>query len=92
MFTDLYLHIGNAVPNTCNRSIDQMFNHNIRFQVICQNQDEKDYLGGLCLVYGRQLQVDVWDEWLAQRKADKLCTEPLLPIVYSTFSIDLRGY
>lgn len=92
MFTKLYIHIGGSVPAYANQTIEMMFNHNVRYQVICQNQEEKDYLLGLSLVYGRQLQVDVWDEWLTQREADRLCTDPLLPIVYSTFPVDLRGY
>lgn len=92
MFTMLYLHTGSSIPEGAIHSIDAMFNHNIRFQVICRNQEEKDYLAGLGLVYGRQLQVDVWDEWYAQRQADRLSTDPLLPIVYSTFPIDLRGH
>lgn len=92
MIDKLTMHVNGRTSKWGVYSLEDMFKHNVRFQVLCQNQEELDYLQAMCLVYGRSLQVDVWDEWLAQRKADRLCTEPLLPIVYTTFHVNLRDH
>lgn len=100
MFDRLYHHINGGGTDVPCSSIDMMFGNNVRFQVLCRNQEEKDYLQALCLVYGRQLQIDTWGEWTAKvalSEARAYCDSQyqplrLLPVVYTTFHVNLRGY
>lgn len=48
-------------------TLDQVFAWNIRFQIFCRNQDEKDLLSAYQLIYGREVQVDVYKEWMNSR-------------------------
>lgn len=83
-------------------TLDQVFAWNIRFQIMCRTQEEKDLLEAYQLMYGREVQVDVWDQWKHQRRMRKMQSHydhsklelRLLPITFTTFRThdgQLRG-
>lgn len=84
---------GGIQPGTM--TLDQVFAWNIRYQILVKNQEEQDLLAGFCLVYGREVQVEVWSEWQSTRQAVRAmgCMPPrLLPIVFTTLPpMNLRG-
>lgn len=82
-------------------SMDRVFNYGIRFQILTQTQEEADYLTGLQLLYGREVQIDTLNQWkqkarLSQVTAHYRRTAPilkLLPVVFTTWDAgnSLRG-
>lgn len=81
-------------------TLDQVFAWNIRFQIMCRTQEEKDLLDAYQLMFGREVQVDIWDEWKRERRMRRMKSLPsgieqkLLPITFTTFRThggQLRG-
>ena len=81
-------------------TLDQVFAWNIRFQILCRTEEERDLLTAYQLMYGREVQVDVWDEWKLERRMRRMKSVPggieqkLLPITFTTFRThdgQLRG-
>lgn len=101
MIDSLYLHTS-GTPHDILYSVDEPWKHNIRSQILCRNQEEHDYLSSLNLMHGREIQIDIWDEWLKSRKPYmslfedkteiKALRPKLLPIAYTTWPANLRGY
>jgi len=101
MIDSLWLHVsGKTTPHQL--PVDDPWLANVRSQILCQNQEEHDYLSSLNLMHGREIQIDIWNEWLKSRKPymslfeDKTKIEALrpklLPITYTTWQANLRGY
>lgn len=75
---------------------EQVFNWGIRFQILCRDQDELDLLEGYKLMYGKDVQVDIWDEWKRKDKSavwgSTIQRQRLLPITFTTWpDANLRG-
>lgn len=98
MFTQLYEYRNGAPIGSL--SIDAVYTYNIRYQILCQTEEEHDYLSALQLMYGREVQVDIWSKWKRKRLVQYhlLAHNPeaprtgslaplnkLLPIVFTTF-------
>ncbi|MNQ75831.1 hypothetical protein D3C85_906370 [compost metagenome] len=85
----------NGYPVARPYTLDEMFAYNIRYQVLTYTEEQRDYLFALQLMYSRELEVETWAEWNERRIAlmdtrrQKL---RLLPIVFSTFKLNLRGF
>lgn len=43
--------------------LEQVFDYNVRFQILCDTQDQKDYLTAMQLMFGRGVDIQTWDEW-----------------------------
>lgn len=88
---------GGRQPNPM--TLDEVFTWNIRFQIMCRTQEEKDLLEAYQLMYGREVQVDIWDDWRKQptpAEWEIYVSKPsrLLPITFTTFPThdgQLRG-
>ena len=94
MVPHLYMHTGGEMSEHT-FSIDDPWHYNIRVQIFCASQEEKDYLQGLNLMHGREIEVNVWRDWLAERRAISDTTgkwPKVLPIAYTTYPINLRGF
>lgn len=48
--------------------LEQVFDYNVRFQILCDTQEQKDYLTAMQLMFGREVDIRTWDEW-NKRKA-----------------------
>lgn len=44
-------------------TLDEVFNYNIRFQILCDTMDQRDYLWSLQLMLGREVDIRTWAEW-----------------------------
>lgn len=87
---NLYLHTSGCMHDKA-LDVDRPWRDRVRSQIFCRNQEEKDYLYSLNLMHGREIEVNIWDEWLAARAA-RPGTLHTLPIAYTTWPIKLRGY
>lgn len=95
-----YQHMqGTQQPYTL--SLDELFAWNIRFQVLVNDQEEFDLLSAYQLMYGREIQIDVFSEWLRKHGPQEVeigghiyhCAgDSLLPITFTTFVYDLREF
>lgn len=100
MALDFYQHI-NGCRQPGKMTLDQVFEWNIRFQILCLNQEEYDLLQGYQLVYGREVQVELFSEWRKTCGPQKVMiggfefttagSSPL-PFTFTTFDTDLSGY
>jgi hypothetical protein len=76
-------------------TLENMFNYNVRFQVIVDNEDQLNYLYALQLMYGRELEIDTWAS-LAEKREALMQTSRLklrlLPIVFTTSKVSLRDF
>lgn len=90
---------GGLQPGTM--SLEQVFSWNIRFQVLVRNQEEKDLLSGYQLMFGREIQIVIWDDWLKEHGPQEIeiggtkfthAGGSLLPITFATFEHDMRPY
>lgn len=100
MIEHLYMHT-NGHNDGHKHDLDAPWTYSIRSQIFCRNQEEYDYLSSLNLMHGREIEINIWDEWLKSRKPymslfdDKIKVESLrpmvLPIAYSTWVVNLRG-
>lgn len=83
-------------------SLEQVFAWNIRFQVLVRNQEEYDLLSAYQLMFGREIQIDIWDEWVKPIPTLKMTDtsisigsvhRKLLPFTFTTWSgMDMREY
>lgn len=96
----LYQHSNGA--HVGQLSLDQAMKWNIRFQILCQNQEEKDLLDAYQLMYGREVEVDIFEAWKVKRNLSRVRDHydhsakvlRLLPVVFTTFRThgsQLRG-
>jgi hypothetical protein len=85
-----YNHI-NGMMNGAQWTEEQVFNYKVRFQILCQNQEEKDEILGWALAYGRNIQVDTHSEWVGVVRSKAPEDMRLLPIVFTTWRVNLRG-
>lgn len=95
----LYQHSNGAYVGKM--SLDAVMGWNTLFQIFCQNQEEKDLLDGYQLMYGRQVQVDIFDEWMKDYGPRKVfiggnefmsAGKSPLPLSFTTWQTDaLRG-
>lgn len=101
MVTRLWFHLGRrSLEHTVD--VDRPWRDNVRSQIFCQNQEEKDYLTALGLMFGREIEVNIWDEWLVGKEPFMSMTDEgikieyhrpnVLPIAYTTWPVDLGGY
>lgn len=90
MVPHLYMHTSQVI-STREFPVDDPWHYNTRVQIFCRNQEEKDYLTGLNLMHGREVEINIWDEWLFLRAA-KPGTLYTLPIAYTTWPTNLKGY
>ena len=93
MIEHVYQHISGALQPE-QMTLDQMFAWNIRYQVLTQTEEERDYLFALQLMYGREIQIETWAEWNERRQAYEVTCGGrlrLLPVVFITFHANLRG-
>lgn len=91
MIEHVYQHISGA-QQPSPMTLDQMFAWNIRFQVLTDTDEERDYLYALQLMYGREIQIETWAEWNEKRQAlfdTRRMKLKLLPIVFTTFEFNL---
>lgn len=93
MIDKLWLHVNSGIQiNTV--PVDRPYDHNIRSQIFCQNQEEHDYLSALNLMHGRDIEIHIWDEWCAMRR-DLLTGGTrirVMPIAYTTWYANLKGF
>lgn len=74
--------------------IDNPWIHNVRSQIFCRNQEEHDYLSSLNLMHGREVEINIWNEWLGIRseiQSGNGKVPRVLPIAYTTWHVNLRG-
>ena len=93
MIEHVYQHISGALQPE-QMTLDQMFAWNIRYQVLTQTEEERDYLFAMQLMYGREIQIETWAEWNERRQAYEVTCGGrlrLLPVVFITFHANLRG-
>ena len=77
-------------------TLDEMFNYRIRYQILTKTQEELDYLKGMMLMYGRDIEIDVFLDWKHKQRCKRVAKRAyakLLPIVFTTFNAgnSLRG-
>lgn len=87
MVTSMYQHInGHLQTNPMTMTIEAMFAWNIRFEVITQTEEEFDYLYGLQLMFGRELEMKTWAEWKEEFDASpQFRKKKPLPFTFTTF-------
>lgn len=95
-----YQHMqGAQQPNTL--TLDEVFAWNVRFQVLVENQEEHDLLSAYQLMFGREIQIDVFSEWLRKHGPQEVeiggniyfhAGDSLLPVTFTTFVYDLREF
>lgn len=101
MIPYLFMHTGQQMSDR-RFPVDDPWAYSIRVQIFCRNQEEHDYLSALNLIHGRAVEINIWDEWVKTETGYMSMTDEgiritrsrpkVLPIVYTTFPIDLRGY
>lgn len=93
MVVKVYQHINGAIqPHPM--TVEEMFAWNIRFQIITDNEEERDYLYGLQLMYGREVELESWAEWNERRialKETRRMELRVLPFTFTTSKMNLRG-
>lgn len=48
--------------------LESVFAWGLRFQILTDTQEEKDYLTGMQLMFGREIDIQTWEEWNHRRK------------------------
>ncbi len=87
----VYLHINGGFA--ARQTLEEMFAYNVRYQVLCQTQDQYDLLKAYQLMFSRELELDIFDTWqckVAMRRVQMLYDHSkmplrLLPFVYTTW-------
>lgn len=97
---EFYQHIkGSLQPGVM--TLEQVFAWNIRFQVLVKNQEEYDLLSAYQLMFGREIQIDIFSEWKKLNGPQEITIgdsqflragNVLLPFAFSTFKQDLWAY
>lgn len=75
--------------------VDRPYRDNIRSQIFCKNQEECDYFQALNLMHGRDIEINIWDEWRAMNRTLReggTREARVLPFAYTTWPAHLRGY
>ena len=94
MIEKLYHHINGGIqPGTV--TVDRPYQHGIRCQIFVRHQDEHDYLSALNLMYGRDIEIHIWDDWRNTRRMVLETSGPrmkVLPYAYTTWHCNLRGF
>lgn len=82
--------------------VDRPWRDTIRTQIFCRNQEEHDYLCGLNLMHGREIEINIWDEWTKSTCAYMTMTDEgikihkgkphVLPFAYATWPVDMGDY
>lgn len=95
-----YKHIsGTLQPGTM--TLEEVFSWNVRFQVLVENQEEYDLLSAYQMMFGREIQIDVFSEWVKHSGPQPVTIgdtqfmragESLLPIAFTTFKRDIWNY
>lgn len=96
----LYQHSNGAQVGRL--SLDQAMKWDMHFQILCRNQEEKDLLDAYQLMYGRGVEVDIFEAWKVKRNLSRVRDHydhsakvlRLLPTVFTTFRThgsQLRG-
>lgn len=88
----------NGVGGKSEWDLDDVFNYGVRFQILTQTEEERDYLIGLQLIYGRQVDIHTWNQWKNEVRAlweihPMVMPIRLLPVVFTTYDAgnSLRG-
>lgn len=89
-----YQHMqGSQQPSTL--SLDELFAWNIRFQVLVENQEEHDLLSAYQMMFGREIQIDVFSDWVKVHGPQEVniggstfmhAGGSILPITFTTFN------
>lgn len=72
--------------------IEQVFAYNVRFQILCDTDEQRDYLWAMQFMYGREVDIRTWETWHKQKQMRALqchydhSAQPLelLPIYFTT--------
>ena len=75
-------------------SMDQVFAWNVRLQILCRNEEELELLQAYQLMYGRELEVCTWQQWLTKQRvwSAQGKTLRMLPTTFTTWpDANLRG-
>lgn len=93
MIKNLYMHVNGGILAGM-PPVDRPWKDNLRSQIFCQNQEEYDYLSSLNLMHGREIEIHIWDEWRSMRRGLLSGGTRLrvLPIAYTTWYVNLRGF
>lgn len=43
--------------------LETVFAYNVRFQILTDTQEQKDYLTSMQLMFGREVDIRTWEEW-----------------------------
>lgn len=94
MVEGLWLHTNQDI-SMARVPVDRPYEHNVRSQIFCRNQEDHDYLSALNLMHGRDIEIHIWDEWRAIRRSlleggGKRIR--VLPIAYTTWHCNLKGF
>lgn len=46
--------------------LESVFAYNVRFQILTDTQEQKDYLTAMQMMFGREVDIRTWDEWHAR--------------------------
>ena len=90
MVTELWHHIRGSMQPTP-MTLEAMFAWNIRFEVITQTQEEFDFLYGMQLMFGRELEMKTWAEWKEEWDVANLYhvkKKFILPFAFTTFQLN----
>lgn len=94
MIEHVYQHQNGWLLGT-STSLEDLFNYNVRYQVIVDTEQQYDYLYALQLMYGRELEIDTWASLAEKREAlweTRRMKLRLLPIVFTTSKTHLRDF
>ena len=89
-----YQHMqGTQQPYTL--SLDELFAWNIRFQVLVNDREEFDLLSAYQLMYGREIQIDIFSDWVKVHGPQEVniggnlfmhAGGSILPVTFTTFN------
>lgn len=93
MIDKLWFHLNQAIGENP-VPVDSSYHHNVRSQIFCRNQEEHDYLSALNLMHGRDIEINIWDEWRAINRSLReggIHPNRVLPFAYTTWFCNLKG-
>lgn len=66
MIEDLMIYSKGVFTGTI--GVEAAFNWNVRFQILCDTEEQRDYLWAMQLMYGREVDIRTWNTWYLQKR------------------------